>query len=157
MAVLYLKKTLTIKKVIEVASPLGVAIDEKDISTAHRQPGGKVGERTIIAQFARRVAKTDILRSKKLSANTNSVKTFESISPARAKFLFMMKKDSRAESTWTQEGTILYLWKEKNKIYRVLDLLDAAKNLNYDFSEFMKCFRPSRSNIFPTSSPIDYT
>ena len=152
------KDTVTIKKVIEGASSLGVAIDEKDISTAHRLPGGKVGERTIIARFARRVVKTDILRNKKkLSANTNSVKIFEDISPARAKFPFMMKRDSRVESAWTREGTILYLWKENKKIYRVLDLLDAAKNLNYDFSEFMKCFRPSRSNVFPTSSPIDYT
>ena len=63
------KDTVTIKKVIEVASSLGAAI--KDISTAHRLPGVKVGERTIIARFARRVVKTDILRNKKLSANTN--------------------------------------------------------------------------------------
>ena len=123
------KDTVTIKKVIEVASWLGVAIDEKDISTAYRLPGGKVGERTIIARFARRVVKTDILR-KKLSANTNSVKIFEDISPARAKFLSMMKRDSLVESAWTREGTIFYLWKENKKIYRVLDLLDAAKNLN---------------------------
>ena len=82
------KDTVTVKKVIEVASSLGVAIDEKDILTAHRLPGGKVGERTIIARFARRVVKTYILRNKKkLSANSNSVKIFEDISPARAKFL----------------------------------------------------------------------
>ena len=124
------KDTVTIKKVIEVASWLGVAIDEKDISTAYRLPGGKVGERTIIARFARRVVKTDILRNKKLSANTNSVKIFEDILPARAKFLSMMKRDSLVVSAWTREGTIFYLWKENKKIYRVLDLLDAAKNLN---------------------------
>ena len=80
------KDTVTVKKVIEVTSSLGVAIDEKDIST-NRMPGGKVGERTIIARFARRVVKTDIFRNKKkLSANTNSVKFVEDISPARAKF-----------------------------------------------------------------------
>ena len=98
------KDTVTIKKVIEVASSLGVAIDEKDIWTAHRLPGGKVSERTIIARFARRVVKTDILRNKKkLSANTNSRKIFEDISSARAKFLSMMKKDSRMDSAWTRE------------------------------------------------------
>ena len=135
-----------------------MAIDVKDISTAHRLPGGKVSERTIIARFARRVVKTDILRNKKkLSANTNNVKIFEEISPNCAIFLSMMKRDSRMESAWTRGGTFLYPWKKNKKIYRVLDLLDAAKNLDYDFSEFMKSLRPFRSNIFPTSSPIDYT
>ena len=110
------EKGTVIIKVIEVASSLVVAIDERDISTAHRLPGGKVGERTIIARFSRRVVKTDILRNKKLSANTNSVKIFEDVSPASAKFLSMMKRDSLVESAWTREGTILYLWKENKNI-----------------------------------------
>ena len=76
-----------------------------------------MSERTIIAQFGRRVVKTDILRNKKkLSANTNSVKIFEDISPNRPKFLSMMKRDSRMESAWTRGGRFLHLWKENKKI-----------------------------------------
>ena len=56
---------MTIKKVIEVATSLGVEVDEKDISAAHRLPGGKAGERVIIARFARPLVKTQMLRIKK--------------------------------------------------------------------------------------------
>ena len=31
----------------------------------------------------------------------------------------------------------------------MFDLLEAARNLNYSFSEFVRCFQLSHSNIFP--------
>ena len=58
------KDSVTIK-VIGVATSLGVEVIEKDISTAHRLPGGKVGERVIFPRFARGMVKTQILRNKK--------------------------------------------------------------------------------------------
>ena len=74
----------------------------------------------------------EIIRTIGLKEDVEQIdKISQDISPARAKFLSMMKRDSRVESALTREGTIL------------------KKNLNYDFSEFMKYFRPSRSNIFP--------
>ena len=152
------KDSVTIKKIIEVATSIGVEVDERDISTAHRLPGRRAGERVIIARFARRLVKTQILRNKKkLSEVGSNVKIFEDISPARAKFLAMMKRDTRVESAWTREGTIFYLWKENKRVYRVFDLLEAARNLNYNFSDFVKCFQPSHTNIFPTSSCSDFT
>ena len=81
------------EKVIDVASSMGVTLDERDISTAHRLPGGKTGESPIFVRFAQRVMKTEMLRNKKkLSSN---VRIFEDISPARAKFFSMMKKGSK--------------------------------------------------------------
>ena len=147
------KDSVTIKKVIEVATSIEVEVDERDISTAHRLPGRKAGKRVIIAHFARRLVKTQ----KQKEVVGSNVRIFEDISPARAKFLAMMKRDPRVESAWTREGTIFYLWKKNKRVYRVFDLLEAVRNLNYNFSDFVKCFQPSHSNIFPTSSCSDFT
>ena len=95
-------------------------VDERDISTAHRLPGRKAGERVIIARFARRLVKTQMLRNKKkLSEVGSNVKIVENISPARAKFLAMMKRDPRVESASTREGTIFYQQKEKKSVQSV--------------------------------------
>ena len=113
---------------------LWVSLSMRDISTAHRLPGGKTGERPITVRFARRVMKTEMLRNKKkLSSN---VRVFGDISPARAKFFSMMKKGQRIESVWTREGTIFYVWRENKRVYKIIELYEAARNLNYDFVEF---------------------
>ena len=149
------KDSETIDEVIDVASSMGVTLDERDISSAHRLPGGKTGECSIIVLFARRVKKTEMLRNKKkLSSN---VRIFEDMSPARAKFFSMMKKDQRIESVWTREATIFYVWRENKRVYKIIELYEAERNLNYEFLEFSKCFNHSRSNIFPSSSCIECT
>ena len=64
---------------------LWVSLSTRDISTAHRLPGGKTGERPIIVRFARRAMKTEMLRNKKkLSSN---VRLFEDISPYTCQIL----------------------------------------------------------------------
>ena len=42
------KDSETIENVIDVASSMGVTLDERDISTAHRPPGGKTVERRLL-------------------------------------------------------------------------------------------------------------
>ena len=54
-----------------------VSLSTRDISTAHRLPGGKTGERPIIVRFARRVMKTEMLRNKKTCHRTSGfLKTY---------------------------------------------------------------------------------
>ena len=69
----------------------------------------------------------------------------------------MMKKDQRIESVWTREGTIFYVWRENKRVYKVVELYEAARNLNFYFLEFSKSFNNSRSNIFPSSVVYSWT
>ena len=104
-------------------------VDVKDISIAHRLPSRKGNVRPVIVKFSRRVAKIDILRKKKvLYENGSNIRIYEDVSRPRVMFLNMMKEDDRIGSAYTKDGAILYTIKDKNLVYKIVNLLNGAMN-----------------------------
>ena len=101
----------SIEKVTKVATAIGAYISESDISIAHRLPTRNHHPRTMIACFARRIGKVNLLRNKKKlfqSSTMRDVKIFEHLTAPGVKFLHLMKKDARIETVWTREGYIYF-------------------------------------------------
>ena len=132
----------TISNVVELASDIGVALDKKDISIAHRLPSNK-NERPIIVRFTRRISKVEILRNKrKLRENdtTMNVSIVEDLTRARLRFHNLMKSDTRIESTWTREGNLFYKWKDNNKVHCLRQLYEGGIELGYELQDVQFCF-----------------
>ena len=68
----------TIQQVVQLAQKAGVDIDTNGISVAHRLPGNRHTNkpRTIIANFVRRVNRTDLMRKKANLRNVDGPKVF---------------------------------------------------------------------------------
>ena len=101
----------TTVKVIDIANKVGSNLEKSNISIAHRLPTRSQGPRPIIARFANRSSRIDLLRNKKKFKDIDelkNVRVFEDLTLARVKFFNMMKTDTRIENVWTREGTINY-------------------------------------------------
>ena len=132
----------TMENVLQLAKTINADIDVKDISIAHRLPTKKGVTRPIIVKLARRVAKIDILKKKRVLKDSNSpIKVYEDITAPRAAFLSLMKSDTRLSGAYTREGTIFYTMHHDNNIYKINNLYDGSIVLNYHIKDIESCFR----------------
>ena len=132
----------TMDKVLDLTSKLEASVDKKDLSIAHRLPSRRGNVRPVIVKFSRRVAKIDVLRKKKaLYENGSNIKIFEDVSRPRVMFLNMMRQDHRISSAYTKDGAILYTRKDDNRVYKIVNLINGAYDLDYPLQDVMNCFR----------------
>ena len=148
----------TSEKVVDFGSALESSITSDDISIAHRLPNFN-GQRPrhVIVRFTRRVAKINLLKSKKNAANFDQLKhvrIFEDMTAPRLKFFNLMKEDRRIEKVWSREGTIHYIKNDAadNKVYKIHSLYDGGQKLGYDFYTVQRCFNSSESRVFTETS-----
>ena len=132
----------TMANVLELAKTINADIDVKDISIAHRLPAKKGVTRPIIEKLARRVAKIDILKKKRVLRDSNSpIKVYEDITAPRAAFLSLMKSNTRLCGAYTREGTVFYTMHNDSNIYRINNFYDGSKLLDYHIKDIESCFR----------------
>ena len=60
------------------------------------------------------------------------VNIFGDLSTARLNFLRILKTDERIQSTWTREGTLYFIWKEDQRVYKINGLWEGGDFLVYD-------------------------
>ena len=113
-----------------------------DLSIAHRLPSRRGNVRPVIVKFSRRVAKIDVMRKKKvLYENGSNIRIFEDVSRPRVMFLNMMRQDNRISSAYTKDGAIFYTRKDDNRVYKIVNLINGAHDLEYPLQDVMNCFR----------------
>ena len=134
----------TIKKVVDISNAIEAQISENDISIADRLPSRNAGNKPVIVRFARRIKKIDLLKKKKNLVNhedLRDIKIFEDLSAARVNFLKIMRSDERIQSTWTREGTIFFIWKADEKLYKKINgLYEGGQFLDYKLDVVRNCF-----------------
>ena len=64
-----------------------------------------------------------------------------------------MKTDERIQSTWTREGTIYFIWKEDQRIYKINGLWEGGDFLDYSIDNVLKCFNCVFGNSNGQSDP----
>ena len=146
----------TINKVINFGDAIDAKITHTDISIAHRLPIRSGRDKPVIVRFSRRIKKIDLLRKKRTLSQINGfgdVNIFEDLSTARVNFLRIMKTDERIQSTWTREGTIYFIWKEDQRIYKINGLWEGGDFLDYSIDNVLKCFNCVFGNSNGQSDP----
>ena len=146
----------TINKVISVGDAIDAKITHTDIFIAHRLPTRSGRDKPVIVRFSRRIKKIDLLRKKRTLSQINGfgdVKIFEDLSTTRVNFLRIMKTDERIQSTWTREGTIYFIWKEDQRIYKINGLWEGGDFLDYSIDNVLKCFNCVFGNSNGQSDP----
>ena len=107
-------------------------------------PSRNAGNKPVIVRFARRrIKKIDLLKKKKNLVNheeLSDIKIFEDLSAARVNFLKIMRSDERIQSTWTREGTIFFIWKADEKLYKINELYEGGQFLEYILDVVRNCF-----------------
>ena len=83
----------SMKNVISIAIEVGAKVEMNDISIAHRIPTRKQGaKRPIIVRFSRRVAKVNLMKSKRRLQDSqimSGVKVYEDVTAPRLRFMKM--------------------------------------------------------------------
>ena len=91
--------------VVNLVQKVGVQIDEKHISVAHRLPGNRYAKkpRTIIVKFVRRTTKNNLMRKKANLRNTDGPNIFmtDDLTRLRGKMLYEMKQDADVERAYS--------------------------------------------------------
>lgn len=135
---------VTMNKVLTVAKELAVNVQLNDLSIAHRLPTRvENGTRPIIARFARRIGKINMLRQKKAlndSESFSGVKIYEDITLPRLRFLNLLRDDPRVESAWTREGVINFKYKGQIGINKIESLYEGGIRMNYSLKQVRNCF-----------------
>ena len=130
----------TSKAVVNLASEIGVKLEETDISIAHRLPS-KGHIKPVIVKFIRRSTKIAMLKKKKIIPSNLSAKIYEDISRERLAFVNLMRSDIRINATWTREGAIFYEWKPDGLVYKINGLYEGGVDLSYNLEDVMRCFK----------------
>ena len=129
-------------KVLDLTNKLVARVDKMDLSIAHRLPPRRGNVRPVIVKFSRRVANIDVMRKKKvLYENGSNIRIFEDVSRPRLMFLNMMRQDNRISSAYTKDGAIFYTRKDDNRVYKIVNLINGAHDLEYPLQDVMNCFR----------------
>ena len=104
--------------VVNLAQKVGVQIDEKDISVAHRLPGNRYAKkpRTIIVKFVRRTTKTNLMRKKANLRNTDGPNIFitDDLTRLRGKMLYEMKQDADVERAYSLDCKLISVKKMRD-------------------------------------------
>lgn len=102
-------ETILETKVINVAADIGVELEPRDISIAHRlgkPEGGKA--RPIIVRLCHRKKKSELMKKKKaLKGKPKKIYINEDLTPLRVSLLKMVKDHRDVESATTVDGKIL--------------------------------------------------
>ena len=132
----------TIRKVIDVSNSIDAGLSENDISVAHRLPM-RMHLKPVVVRFSRRVAKIKLLHSKKKLASLsglNDVKIYADITRPRMNFIKLMRSGNNVESIWTRDGTIIFVWNQDKKIYKIERLFEGGSFMDYSLTNMMNCF-----------------
>lgn len=92
----------------QLASDIGIAITDSDISVSHRLPGRPGSTKPIIVKFVRRDMKTQMMKNKRKlkDAGRRNVYLNDDLTPLRAKITRIMRSETTINSVWTIDGRI---------------------------------------------------
>ena len=95
----------TMARNVDISREIWADVDIGDISITNRLPSSSTRGKRIIVRFARRIAKFNILRSKKILSSKDTLKNvsiFEDLSLPRVKFIRLIEEDTRIAAIWTK-------------------------------------------------------
>ena len=130
----------TSKAVVNLASEIGVKLEETYISIAHRLPS-KGHNKPVIVKFTRRSTKIAMLKKKRIIPSNQRAKIYKDFSRERLAFVNLMRSDIRINATWTREGAIFYEWKADGLVYKVNGLYEGGVDLSYNIEDVRRCFK----------------